>query len=132
MSMNLAGRPEQRNDAAHPPPEVLLKRYQHADHLLGKRWVGLIVRALLGGPARFSELATAIGMLSDRMLSVRLGELEARGIVERRVDPDAKPVRIEYALTAKGLALAPVIHEICRWADQWIGDDDSPWLATGE
>lgn len=132
MSMNLAGRSEQQDEAAQPPLAITLKRYQHADHLLGKRWVGLIVRALLDGPARFSELATAIGMLSDRMLSVRLGELEARGIVERRVDPDAKPVRIEYALTTKGRALEPVVREICRWADQWIGDDETAWLAASD
>ena len=57
------------------------------------------------------------------MLSTRLGELESQGIVERRVD-DCKPVRIEYALTSKGYALAPVVREIAAWADCWLPDDE--------
>lgn len=105
-------------------PRVILRRYQHADQLLGKRWVCLIVRALLNGPCRFSEIAACIGVLSDRMLSTRLGELEARGIVERRVDGDVKPVRIEYALTGKGRALEPVVREIGLWADRWVRDEE--------
>ncbi len=115
-------------DEGNPPalasPHVILRRYQHADQLLGKRWVCLIIRALLNGPCRFSEIAACIGVLSDRMLSTRLGELEARGIVERRVDGDAKPVRIEYALTHKGLALEPVVREIGLWADRWVREDE--------
>lgn len=103
---------------------VILKRYQHADQLLGKRWIGLIVRALLDGPCRFTEIAACIGVLSDRMLSSRLGELEARGLVERRVDADAKPVRIEYVLTSKGRALEPVVREIGYWADRWVTEEE--------
>lgn len=113
-----------------PRPPVC-RRYQHVDQLLGKRWMGLIVRALLDGPCRFSEFAAHIGVLSDRTLSVRLGELEARGIVERRVDGEAKPVRIAYVLTDKGLALAPVVRELTRWADNWVSDDEPELLVTG-
>ena len=100
----------------HPP---LCKRYQHADQVLGKRWIGLIVRMLLDGPCRFSEMAAHL-VVSDRTLSARLGELEAHGIVERRVDPDTKPVRVEYALTDKGRALEPILRETARWADRWV------------
>lgn len=92
---------------------------RRADQVLGKRWTGLIVRVLLHGPCRFSEIAASIGTLSDRTLSGRLGELEEHGIIERRVDSEAKPVRIEYVLTPKGCALEPVMKEIDRWAAHW-------------
>lgn len=124
MGADSARRRNDRATSGLPSWDPIRQRYRHADHLLGKRWVGLIVRTLLGGPRRFSEIAARIGVLSDRMLSVRLGELEAHGIVERRVDPDSKPVRIDYVLTPKGRALEPVMREITRWADHWMHDDE--------
>jgi DNA-binding HxlR family transcriptional regulator len=90
--------------------------FQRAVAMLGKRWTGLIVHALLEGPRRFAELATAVDGLSDRMLSERLKESE--GIVERRVLPRS-PVAVEYALTARGRALQRVLRELHQWAEQW-------------
>ncbi len=104
---------------------VIDKRYQHADQLLGKRWVMLIIGSLLRRPCRFSEIGAYIGLVSDRTLSVRLGELEAHGIIERRVDSEAKPVRIDYALTPKGRALEPIVRETARWADSWLDEVES-------
>ncbi len=106
------------------PRRVGLNRYQHVDQLIGKRWVCLILGALADGPRRFSEIAARIGMLSDRMLSVRLGELEAQGIVARSVLANSKPVRVEYSLTPKGADLAPIMREIEGWADRWISDEE--------
>jgi DNA-binding HxlR family transcriptional regulator len=61
-------------------------RYHEAIELVGKRWTGAILAVMLqGGPMRFSEIAQAVPALSDRLLSERMKELEARGIVERRV-----------------------------------------------
>jgi DNA-binding HxlR family transcriptional regulator len=96
--------------------DELCPRYQAAVEVLGKRWTALIVRVLLHHPRRFSEMATAISGLSDRLLSERLKELEAFGILERRVFPET-PVRIEYALTAKGRQLQEVVDAIQHWAD---------------
>ena len=96
-------------------------RYERAIDLLGKRWTCLILRLLLAGPCRFSSLAAQIPDLSDRMLSARLRELEADGVVERRVFPDP-PVRVEYVLTDRGSALAPVVQAIQDWADRWEDD----------
>jgi DNA-binding HxlR family transcriptional regulator len=101
---------------------AITSRHQAADQLLGKRWTYLIVAALLEGPRRFSEIGSRVASLSDRTLSVRLGELEDCGIIQRRVLTDSKPVKIEYALSAKGLALKPVIAEIMCWADDWLQD----------
>ena len=93
--------------------------YHQAVELIGRRWAGVIVRALLGGRSRFSDIARAVPDLSDRLLSERLKELEAAGIIERHVIPKT-PVRIEYELTDKGRALAPVVEAISMWADQWM------------
>ncbi len=94
-------------------------RYEHAIQLLGKRWTGLILAALLKGPQRFCEMTAVVEGLSDRVLSDRLRELEVEGIVERVVYPQI-PVRVEYRLTPKGHALQPVIEAIHQWAENWI------------
>ena len=74
---------------------------------------------MLGGSARFSELKAGIPGLSDRMLSERLKELEAAGAVRREVIPTT-PVRVEYHLTEKGLALAGVVDAVSVWATRWV------------
>ncbi len=94
-------------------------RYLHAVELVGRRWTGVILRALLPGPARFHQIREAIPDISDRMLSERLRELEAEGIVTRTVIPES-PVRVEYALTEKGRALENAIVAIAQWAEQWL------------
>jgi DNA-binding HxlR family transcriptional regulator len=93
--------------------------YHQAIELIGKRWTGAIVDALLPSPRRFCEIAQAIPQISDRLLSMRLRELESEGIVERRVF-DGSPVRVEYALTRKGHALEPAIGALRFWAREWI------------
>jgi DNA-binding HxlR family transcriptional regulator len=94
-------------------------RYEHAIQLLGKRWTGLLLYALLDGPQRFCELTSTVEGLSDRVLSDRLRELEVEGIVERVVYPQI-PVRVEYKLTEKGRALEPVVNAIQKWSQQWV------------
>jgi DNA-binding HxlR family transcriptional regulator len=93
--------------------------YQRALEVISRRWNGLIVVVLMTGPLRFNELAQRLEVVSDRMLSERLKELEAEGIIERRVYPET-PVRIEYSLTEKGRALEPVLNAIGQWGHDWI------------
>ncbi|HEX4203830.1 MAG TPA: helix-turn-helix domain-containing protein [Ktedonobacteraceae bacterium] len=97
----------------------LCPRYEHAIQVLGKRWTGLLLDTLLDGPKRFCELTALVEGLSDRVLSDRLRELEAEGMVRRVVYPQI-PVRVEYQLTEKGHALKPVIDAIHMWAEHWI------------
>lgn len=94
-------------------------RYEHAIGILGKRWTGLLLNALMDGPRRFCELTALVEGLSDRVLSDRLRELETEGVVQRVVYPQI-PVRVEYQLTEKGHALKPVIDAIHIWAEQWV------------
>ena len=93
--------------------------YHRAIEIIGRRWTGTIVRALLAGHTRFGQIRSAVPGLSDRLLSERLKELEAEGIVERQVLADV-PVRIEYHLTAKGEALASVVQAASAWAEEWL------------
>ena len=62
--------------------------YHEAVELVGRRWTGAILRVLMDGPLRFSEVAQTIPELSDRLLSERMKELESRGLVKRHADPD--------------------------------------------
>ena len=98
---------------------VYCPKYEEAMSLLSKRWTGLILRALLSGCDRFGSIAAYVPGLSDRVLSERLKELEAEGIVERRVHPET-PVRIEYRLTPKGEQLRRIVEAVQAWADQWV------------
>jgi DNA-binding HxlR family transcriptional regulator len=93
--------------------------YHHAVELIGKRWSGAILFVMTNGPLRFSEIRHLVPDLSDRLLSERLKELEAEGIVQRRVF-DEVPVRVEYELTAKGHALEPVLRDLKSWAMEWV------------
>jgi DNA-binding HxlR family transcriptional regulator len=95
-------------------------QYHGAVELIGRRWTGAILRAMMTGINRFSDLSAAIPGLSDKMLSERLKELEAHGVVSRRVIPET-PVRVEYALTEKGEALQDVVQAVSDWASRWQG-----------
>ena len=94
-------------------------QFHRAIELIGGRWTGAIINALLGGRARYAALRDAIPDISDRMLSERLRELEAEGIVVRHVTPET-PVRVEYELTRKGLALEKALRAIGAWAAEWV------------
>src|SRR5579864_8315487 len=94
--------------------------YHEAVELVGRRWTGAILRVLMDGPLRFSEIAQSVPELSDRLLSERMKELEARGIVERTVIP-GPPVRVEYSLSQMGAELEPALAELQRWAKRWLG-----------
>lgn len=93
--------------------------FHHAIELIGRRWTGAILRALNAGTDRFSALTQAIPGLSDRLLSERLKELEAEGIVQRVVLPTT-PVTITYRLTEKGKALGAVMDAVSEWAAVWL------------
>jgi DNA-binding HxlR family transcriptional regulator len=99
--------------------EACCTAYHQAVELVGKRWTGAILFVLMDGPARFSEVKQLVPDLSDRLLSERMKELEAEGIVSRRV-VDETPVRVEYALTAKGEALEPAVRALKLWARSWL------------
>jgi DNA-binding HxlR family transcriptional regulator len=103
-------------------PSAFCPRYHHAVELIGRRWTGAILRVMLSGAVRFSDIAAAVPGLSDRLLSERLKELEQEEVLTRSVIPET-PVRIEYRLTDKGRALAPVVDAVSAWAEEWVDPD---------
>lgn len=86
--------------------------------LLGKRWTTLIIYQLLDGSKRFNEIESSLP-ISGRLLSERLKELEREGIVQRTLFSEV-PVRVEYNLTDKGMALKEVITGIETWSKNWL------------
>jgi DNA-binding HxlR family transcriptional regulator len=99
--------------------EAICPRYHRAVELIGARWNGAIVRAVLDGRHRYADIKAVIPGVGDTMLAQRLKSLEAEDILERRVVPTA-PVRIEYHLTPKGAALAPAVEALKAWAHEWL------------
>ena len=88
-------------------------------HLIGKKWMGLIIHTLMEEPKRFSEIQAFIPDLSKRVLNERIKELEECGIVLRNVITD-RPVRTEYSLTKKGTELGRSLRPLEAWAEKWL------------
>jgi DNA-binding HxlR family transcriptional regulator len=82
--------------------------------VLDGRWTILIVRDLLSGTRRFSELRRSLVGVSPKTLTDRLRTLERQGLVERRIYAEVPP-RVEYSLTQAGLTLQPVLHALAEW-----------------
>jgi DNA-binding HxlR family transcriptional regulator len=101
------------------PRDSFCPHFRKAIELVGRRWSGTILRALMDRPLRFSEISIRIPEISDRSLSLRLKELEIEGIVVRAVEP-TQPVSVTYSLTEKGRALESAIAALERWAHDWL------------
>ncbi len=111
--------PNASEDAAPRSSERFCPLYHEAVEMVGRRWTGAILRALMDGPLRFSEVASAIPELSDRLLSERMKELEARGLVTRSVI-SGPPLQVRYELSEMGHELEPALSELQRWARRWL------------
>lgn len=96
--------------------------------LLEQKWVLHIFYALLGGPRRFNELASAVGHVNSRTLSERLKLLEDQGFVRRTVK-ESIPPWVEYELTEKGKSLGPVIDHMAEWGRTWMEKENDRMLA---
>jgi DNA-binding HxlR family transcriptional regulator len=96
-------------------PHTCDRQLTRAFGFLGKRWNGVLIGALSGGPASFTELCRGVPGISESVLSDRLSELAAAGLVHREV-VEGPPVGVHYRLTPAGQTLIPVLHELARWA----------------
>ena len=96
----------------------LCPRVQAAFEMLGKKWTGLILHELAAGERCFMALERAVPSLSSRMLALRMKELEALRLVDRKVEP-GPPLRVTYRLTSKGKGLEPVMRGLADWAQKW-------------
>jgi DNA-binding HxlR family transcriptional regulator len=94
-----------------------------AFQFLGKRWTAVLLGHLSERPAGFRELSRAIGGVSDSVLSDRLSDLAAGGLVVRTVD-EGPPLAVSYALTDSGRALMPALNQIAAWAREHLTADE--------
>ncbi|WP_244904834.1 winged helix-turn-helix transcriptional regulator [Streptomyces prasinopilosus] len=116
--------------ASRPGPSYEDSRYcpkfHSAVELIGRRWNGAILLAIIRGADRYKDVLDAVPGLSERLLAQRLKELEQARIIERDVIPST-PVRITYHLTPRGIELAEAIEPLLAWGDRWIDlDSEDP------
>lgn len=97
------------------------RTFQTAIDILSSRWNGLILNELQGGPLRFSELSERAQGPGDKVLSARLKELEARGLLVRAVDA-GPPVRVSYELTRAGREFGDLARALERWGRQLLSE----------
>lgn len=97
--------------------------------LIGERWALLVVRELVLGPKRFTDLRAGLPGVSADVLAQRLRELEAAGVLVRRVLPPPAAARV-YELTACGRELEPVLQALGRWGSQAPVAPDAPPLSA--
>ena len=118
--MKTSARPSRR--APHRADEACVRAdaaLVRAFDLLGKRWTGVVLGTLSGGPAGFRTLARGVDGISDSMLADRLRELSDAGLVTRHV-AEGPPLSVTYALTDAGRALLPALEQVTRWAEQHL------------
>ncbi|WP_346663086.1 helix-turn-helix domain-containing protein [uncultured Merdimonas sp.] len=86
--------------------------------LIGDKWKVLILRDLLPGTKRFSELKKSIGTVSQKVLTAQLRDMERNGLVNRKVYPEVPP-RVEYSLTELGRSLKPILDAMWDWGEEF-------------
>jgi DNA-binding HxlR family transcriptional regulator len=104
---------------------------REAASLLERRWQLSIIYAALAGALRFNEFAEAVAGISPRMLSERLRDLEAAGLVRRTVIPTSPPT-VEYRLTARGMRLGPVMEAMRAYAEERASDEPADEAPAAE
>ncbi len=102
----------------------------HALGAVGERWTLLVVRDLMNGPKRYTDLAASLPRIGTNILAARLKELEESGLVEKRKLPPPAASTV-YELTELGLGLRPVLHELARFGARLMGPPPQDALAEG-
>lgn len=116
--------------------EELVKRYDQycpiacSLSLVGERWTLLVVRELMEGPKRYTDLADGLPGIGTNILAARLKDLEAAGLVEKQKLPPPAASTV-YELTAAGRALRPVLHELARFGARYLGPPPVDALEPG-
>ena len=110
--------------ACDDAPKTCDSALARAFQFLGKRWNGVLLGTLTNGDSGFAELKRNVGGISDSVLSERLSELQAAGLIVRSVEP-GPPVAVTYHLSATGQALIPAMDALSRWATQYFPEADT-------
>lgn len=86
--------------------------------LIGDKWKVLILRDLLSGTKRFSELKRSVGNVTQKVLTAQLRAMEQSGLVHREIYPEVPP-KVEYSLTELGYSLKPILDAMANWGDSY-------------
>ena len=86
--------------------------------LISDKWKVLILRDLMTGTKRFGELKKSIGYVSQKVLTTQLRQMEASGLLSRKVYAEVPP-RVEYTLTERGYSLRPILNAMYDWGEQY-------------
>lgn len=87
--------------------------------VIGGKWKTLILFHLNGGTKRFGQLKKLMPVVTQRMLTNQLRELEADGLIHRQVYPEVPP-KVEYSLTTLGQSLQELLEQMCQWGEQML------------
>jgi DNA-binding HxlR family transcriptional regulator len=109
---------ETRDFSAIPAQELPPCPVETTLMLISDRWKVLILRDLMPGTKRFGELKHSIGRVTQKVLTANLREMEAQGLLTRKVYAEVPP-RVEYTLTALGRSLKPVLDAMCAWGERY-------------
>jgi DNA-binding HxlR family transcriptional regulator len=109
-------RPADARDAADDADAIRCPA-EHALGLIGGRWKVVILYRLFDGPLRFSELRRAIPGVTQKVLTQQLREMEADGLLTRKVYAQVPP-KVEYTLTPLGKSLRPIVDAMCKWGSR--------------
>ncbi len=82
--------------------------------LIGNKWKVIILRDLMDGTRRFGELKKSIGDVSQKVLTAQLRDMEAKGLINRKVYAEVPP-KVEYTLTKTGYSLKPILDAMTEW-----------------
>ncbi|NJL90010.1 MAG: winged helix-turn-helix transcriptional regulator [Coleofasciculaceae cyanobacterium SM2_1_6] len=99
---------------------------------LGNKWSILVLRELFAGDRRPCELLTTIRGISTKSLMQHLRELEAYGLVDRRIYAEEIPPHVEYSLTAKGRQIKPVLASLHQLGTQWLDQEPCACALTNK
>jgi DNA-binding HxlR family transcriptional regulator len=92
--------------------------------LIGKKFTVLILRNMINGKqSRFNQLLNSIEKSNPKTLSTRLREMERLGLIKRKVYSNERPIRVEYSLTQKGLALQPILDMMAAYSMKYCSKD---------
>jgi len=91
---------------------------------IGKKFTVLILRNMINGKqSRFNQLLSSIEKSNPKTLSTRLREMERLGLIKRKVYSNERPIRVEYSLTQKGLALQPILDMMAAYSMKYCSKD---------
>jgi DNA-binding HxlR family transcriptional regulator len=90
--------------------------------IIGKKFTVLLIRNMLSNQTRFNQFLESIEGMNQKILSARLKEMEKDGLITRRVYAET-PLRVEYSLTEKGLAIKPILDQMAAFSLQYCSKD---------